>query len=127
MRGINRVTLLGNLGVDPDLQYTKRGIPVCNLRVVTNDVYTDGEGEQQAVAEWHNVTVWGSRGVQCDQQLVMSCTVYIEGRLESKRYNNKDGLHVRSWNVVADKVIFVTNKDDFEYVDEDDVVLAATP
>ena len=117
MRGINRVTLVGKLGLDPNLQYTKAGVPVCNLRVATNEVHTTPEGVQRSSVEWHNVTVWGQRGVAAAETLAKNCTVLIEGRLESKRYVAKNGLETRSWNVVAKNIVFLTTSQ----IDELDV------
>jgi len=119
VRGINKVTLLGNLGLDPDLRFTKAGAPVCNLRLATNTTHTDAGGVARTSVEWHNVTVWGAQGATAANKLVQGCSIYVEGRLESHRYTNKDGQEVRSWNVVANEVIFVTTKDDFVYDDED--------
>ena len=118
MRGVNQVTLLGNLGIDPDLRHTKSGIPVCNLRLCTNTQHVDANNQTRNVAEWHNVTVWGTQGTQTANQLIQGCTVMVQGRLESHRYINKEGQEVRSWNVVANDVIFLTTKDDFEFDDE---------
>jgi single-strand DNA-binding protein len=118
MRGINRVTLLGKLGLDPDLQHTGSGVPVCNLRVATNEMYTDSSGERRSAVEWHNVTVWGQRGVAASKKLCTGCTVMIEGRLESHKYTTKAGMEARSWNVVAKNIIFLTTEDEFEYEDE---------
>jgi single-strand DNA-binding protein len=113
MKGINQVMLLGNLGLDPDLRYTKAGTPVCNLRVATNTSYEDASSQPRLSVEWHNVTVWGSQGVAAAGRLVQGCAVLVHGRLESHRYFNKEDQEVRSWNVVANDVIFITTKDDF--------------
>ena len=117
MRGVNEVRLLGNLGIDPDLRHTKTGVPVCNLRVCTNTQYADANNQTRSLAEWHNVTVWGSLGAQTANKLIQGCSVWLRGRLESHRYTNKEGNEVRSWNVVAEDIIFLTTKDDFEFDD----------
>ena len=118
MQGINRVTLLGNLGLDPELRRTRAGVPVCNIRLATNDTYEDADGMKQKSVEWHNVTVWGSKGVAAKHNLIKGCTIYLEGRLESHRYTNKEGIDTRSWNVVVDKLVYVTTKADF-YPEDD--------
>lgn len=107
MRGINRVTLLGKLGLDPNLQYTKAGVPVCNLRLATNEVHTAPDGVARSTVEWHNVTVWGQRGVTASEVLSQNCTVLVEGRLESKKYVTKAGAETRSWNIVASNIVFL--------------------
>lgn len=119
MRGINRVTLLGKLGLDPDLQYTKAGVPVCNMRLATNEIFTDPNGEQRSLVEWHNVTLWGQRAIAAAEQLAKNCTLLVEGRLESHRYTTKTGLETRSWNIVARNVVFITTKDKLTTVPED--------
>ena len=111
MRGINRVTLLGKLGLDPDLQHTKAGVPVCNLRLATNEVFIDPNGEQRSTVEWHNITVWGQRGVSAANHLSKGSAILVEGRLESHRYMTKGGLETRSWNIVARNVVFLTTSD----------------
>ncbi len=115
MRGINEVRLMGNLGLDPDLRYTKSGVPVCNLRLATNTTYVDAGNRVRTSMEWHNVTVWGAQGATTANKLIEGCTIHVRGRLESHRYLNKEGHEVRSWNVIADDVIFITTKEDFEY------------
>ena len=107
MRGVNKVTLLGRLGLDPNLQYTKAGVPVCNIRLATNEVFTDSDGEEQSLVEWHNVTVWGQRGLSASQRLTKGSVLYVEGRLESHRYTTKTGVETRSWNVVAKNIVFL--------------------
>ena len=118
MRGINRVQLLGKLGLDPDLQHTNAGVPVCNLRVATNEMFTNASGTKQTAVEWHNVTVWGKLGTIAARRLCTGCAVYVDGRLESHKYTNKNGQESRSWNVVAEKIIFLSTEDDFEYEEE---------
>lgn len=110
MKGINRVTLVGKLGLEPNLQYTRAGVPVCNLRVATNEFFTTPNGEQKSIVEWHNVTVWGQRGVTAAELLQTNSAVFVEGRLESKRYVAKNGIETRSWNVVAQEILFLSDK-----------------
>tara|TARA_B100000519_G_C14090750_1_gene366200 strand:- start:469 stop:726 length:258 start_codon:yes stop_codon:yes gene_type:complete len=75
---------------------------------------------KQATVEWHNVTIWGTKGVAAHHNLSKGCTIYVEGRLESHRYKNREGHDIRSWNVVVEKIVYVTTKEDFEAYDDDD-------
>lgn len=90
-RGVNKVILIGNLAEDPRMNYTASGIAVCNLRLITNESYKDASGEWVERAEGHNIVAWGRLAEICNEYLSKGRQVYIEGSLQSRSYEAKDG------------------------------------
>ena len=90
-RGINKVTLIGNLGQDPELRYTGNGTPVCTLRLATTDVYKDKEGQLVEKTEWHSVVAWSRLAEICGQYLRKGSKVYFDGSLQTRSWEGKDG------------------------------------
>jgi single-strand DNA-binding protein len=89
--GMNRVTLLGNLGADPELRYTQGGAAVLNLRVATTESYLDRDGERKERTDWHNVVVWGKRAEGLSRILQKGSCVLVEGSLRTSSFEAKDG------------------------------------
>jgi single-strand DNA-binding protein len=104
---VNKVILIGNLGRDPELRYTPGGQPVCNLSVATTRVFNDRNNERREETEWHRVTVWGKQAEHCSQYLSKGRQVYVEGRLQTRSYEDKEGIKRYSTDVVADSVKFL--------------------
>lgn len=100
---VNRVTLLGNLGNDPELRYTKGGKAVCNLSLATS--YKPKEGAEQT--EWHKVVAWGADAENCQKFLKKGRQIYVDGRLTTRKYTDKAGAEQRSTEVMADRVVFI--------------------
>ncbi len=91
-RGVNKVILVGNLGVDPEVRYTQSGSPVANLRIATSDRWKDKQtGEPQERTEWHRVVLFGRLGEIAEQYLRKGSQVYIEGRLQTRKWQGQDG------------------------------------
>jgi single-strand DNA-binding protein len=107
MASVNKAILLGNLGRDPELRHTQGGKAVATLRIATNDVWTDASGERQERTEWHTVVVWGRQAENCNQYLKKGRTVYIEGRLQTRKWQDKEGKDRYSTEIVADRVQFI--------------------
>jgi single-strand DNA-binding protein len=108
MGSVNKVILVGNLGADPELKYTPSNRPVCNLSVATNEVFKDKSGQRQERTEWHRVTVWGDQAENCSKYLAKGRMVYLEGRLQTRSWDDKDGKKRYSTEVVADRVVFLS-------------------
>ena len=98
--GMNRVTLLGNLGADPELRYTSSGMPLLTMRLATNESYLDKNREVQERTEWHNLVVWGARAEALGRVLVKGDCVLIEGSLRTTSYE-KDGVKRSRTEVVV--------------------------
>jgi single-strand DNA-binding protein len=107
MASVNKVILIGNLGNDPELKYTPSNRPVCNLSLATNEVFKDKSGQRQERTEWHRVTVWGEQGETCSKYLTKGRSVYVEGRLQTRSWDDKDGKKRYSTDIVADRVVFL--------------------
>jgi single-strand DNA-binding protein len=107
MASVNKAIILGNLGRDPELRHTPGGKAVATLRIATNEVWTDQSGERQERTEWHTVVVWGRQAENCNQYLKKGRTVYIEGRLTTRKWQDKEGKDRYSTEIVADRVQFI--------------------
>jgi single-strand DNA-binding protein len=105
--GVNKVILLGNLGADPDLRYTPSGQAVCHLSVATHESWNDKNGQRQERTEWHRVIAWGKRAEVCSKYLTKGRQVFVEGRLQHRSYDDKDGIKRYTTEVVADNVQFI--------------------
>lgn len=100
-RGVNKVILIGHLGGDPELRYTPSGAAVANLRLATNEVWKDNEGNTQERTEWHRVVLWRKLAEIAGQYLKKGMQVYVEGRLQTRSWEDKDGVKRYSTDIVA--------------------------
>lgn len=90
-RGVNKVTLIGHLGGDPELRYTANGTAVANLRICTNESYKDKQGNNVEKSEWHSCVAWARLAEICGEYLKKGALVYVEGSLQTRSYDDKDG------------------------------------
>lgn len=88
---LNKVMLIGNLGADPETRFTQDGTCVCNLRLATTEKFKNRAGEQQEKTEWHRVVLWGRLGEIANQYLKKGARVYIEGKIETRKWQDRDG------------------------------------
>jgi single-strand DNA-binding protein len=101
-RGLNKVMIIGNLGRDPEVRYTAGGSAVANLRIATTESWRDKQtGEKKENTEWHSVVLFGKLGEIAGEYLKKGRTVYIEGRLQTRKYQDKDGQDRYSTEIVA--------------------------
>lgn len=107
MGSVNKVILVGNLGADPELKYTPSNKAVCNLSVATNETWKDKEGTKQERVEWHRIVVWNEAAENCSTYLKKGRTVYVEGRLQTRKWTDKEGRERYSTEVMADRVVFL--------------------
>lgn len=105
--GVNKVILVGHLGADPDMRYTPSGQGVCELRLATSESWNDKNGQRQERTEWHRVVVWGKRAEICSKYLAKGRQVYIEGRIQTRNYDDKDGNKRYITEVIAADVQFL--------------------
>lgn len=107
---LNRVTLIGNLGGDPDLRYTPSGAAVCELRLATSEKWTGKDGQKNEKTEWHRVIVWGKTAEIAAKYLGKGQETCIEGRLQTRDYEAKDGTGKRYvTEVVCDRLVLLRN------------------
>lgn len=112
MNGINRVTLLGNLGADPELRYTQGGTAVLNIRIATPERFNGKDGQWTERTEWHNVVIWGKRGEALANILRKGSSVLVEGTLRTTSYDAKDGGKRYKTAVNATNVILCGGRND---------------
>jgi len=91
MRGLNKVMLIGRLGRDPELRYTAGGQPYVRFSIATDESWTDRNGERQTRTEWHNIVGWRKLAEICNQYLSKGRLVYIEGRLQTRQWEDQSG------------------------------------
>ena len=104
---VNKVILIGNLGAKPELKVLPSGQALCELRLATNDVYTDKAGVKQEKVEWHRIVVWGKQAENCAKYLDKGRSIYVEGRLQTRSWDDKDGNKKYMTEVVAERVQFL--------------------
>lgn len=106
-RGLNKVILIGNLGRDPELRRTSSGAAVCTLNLATNASYTDRDGNRVDTTEWHRVVVWGRMAETCDAYLQAGRRVYVEGSLQTRTWEDREGRSRTTTEVKARRVDFL--------------------
>jgi single-strand DNA-binding protein len=107
MAGVNKAILVGNLGRDPELRYTQNGQAVVNFTLATSETWTDKSGERVERTEWHRIVVWGKTGEMCAQYLSKGRTVYVEGRIQTREWEDKDGNKRYTTEINAQTVNFI--------------------
>ena len=112
MRGINRVMLIGNLGKDPELQYLEGNIAVAKFPLATTETFKDKGGKLISQTEWHTVTLWRGLAELSQKFLRKGSLVYIEGRLRTRNWEDKDGNKKSATEVVGDNLIMLDKRTD---------------
>ena len=107
MASLNKVFVMGNLGSDPEVKMTPSGQAVANFNVATNENWTDKSGNRQERTEWHRIVVWGRQAEQCGQYLRKGRTAFIEGRLQTRQWEDQNGQKRYTTEIVANFVQFV--------------------
>jgi single-strand DNA-binding protein len=107
MGSVNKVILVGNLGRDAELRYTPGGAAVATLNMATTEVWTDKGGQRQEKTEWHRVVFWGKVAESLTEYLTKGKQVYIEGRLETRQWNDKDGNKRYTTEIRGDRVVLL--------------------
>lgn len=104
---INKVILIGNLGSDPEVKYTPSGTAVANFNIATNESWNSKDGKKEEKTEWHRIVVWSKLAELCGEYLAKGRTVYVEGRLQTREWNDKDGNKRYTTEIVANTVQFL--------------------
>jgi single-strand DNA-binding protein len=107
MGSVNKVILVGNLGRDAELRYTPGGAAVAKFSVATTEVWNDKSGQRQERTEWHNIDLWGKQAESLSEYLVKGKQVYVEGRLQTDEYTDKEGNKRKSTKVRCDRVVLL--------------------
>lgn len=106
-RGLNKVMLIGNLGRDPEMRYTPSGRPVTSFSLATSRTWTTPEGERREETEWFNVVAWSNLAEICKQYLTKGQQVYVEGRLQTRRWEDPEGKKHSAIEVVANEMVML--------------------
>ena len=109
-RGLNKVMIIGHLGRDPEMRYTPSGRPVTTFTVATNRTWNSADGEKHSETEWFNVVCWGNLAEICKQYLTKSQQVYIEGRLQTRRWEDGDGNKHANVEIVASEMMILGDR-----------------
>jgi len=110
-KSVNKVTLIGRLGKDPELKYTASGTPFCRFSMATDDVWNDkNSGERQEKTEWHNIVAWDRLAEICNQYLTKGQLVYIEGALQTREWDDQDGNKRRITEIRARDMVMLGSK-----------------
>ena len=110
MRSLNQINLIGNLGGDPELRYTSKGVAVCEFSIATNTAWkVDGETKEQV--EWHKVIAWRKLGEIASSYLKKGSKVFVSGKMQYRTYQDKNDQRRDVAEVVADELIFLDPKD----------------
>lgn len=111
MASLNKAMIIGRLGVDPELRYTQNNRAVVTLKVATDSSYTDKSGEKVENTEWHRVVVWGKQAESCDRYLKKGRLVYVEGNIQTRKWQDKDGNDRYITEIRAQRVQFLDRGD----------------
>jgi single-strand DNA-binding protein len=118
MPSLNKLTIIGNVGNEPEMRFTPNGKPVTSFSVATNWLYTSSEGERRQETEWFNVVAWNRLAEQCNQFLAKGRLVYVEGRIHTRNWEGQDGLQHSRIEVIASRVIFLEKRGASTYTEE---------
>src|ERR671914_2656472 len=108
MGSVNKVILVGNLGRDAELRYTPGGSPVATLNLATTEVWNDKAGQRQEKTEWHRVILWGKTAESLNEYLTKGKQIYVEGRLQTRQWEDKDGNKKYTTEIRGDRVVLLS-------------------
>ncbi len=110
MSGVNKVILLGNLGKDPEVRYLDSGVAVANFSLATTENYRNKQGERVSQTEWHNVVFWRGLAEVAEKYLKKGDSIYLEGKIRTRKWEDKDGNTRYSTEVLADNMTMLGKK-----------------
>jgi len=105
---VNKVMLIGRLGRDPEMRYTPAGTAVCNFTMATDEYFKDKSGERQKRTEWHRIVAWAKLAEQCSKLLNKGKLAYVEGRLQTREWDDRDGNKRRTTEIVIQRMQILT-------------------
>jgi single-strand DNA-binding protein len=112
MASVNKVILIGNLGRDPELRYTNSGQPVANFTMATTENWTNRSGEREQRTEWHRIVAWGRLAEICGEHLSKGKQVYVEGRLQTREWEDREGNKRRTTEITAQQILMMGRRGD---------------
>jgi len=124
---LNKAMLIGNLGADPESRFTQKGTCVCNIRLATTERFKNRDGERQERTEWHRVVLWGRLGEIANEYLHKGSRVYIEGRIETRKWTDRDGNDRYTTEIRANEMKMLSSRDAGGSGDQTDAQADAPP
>jgi len=108
---INKVTLIGHLGGDPEVRHLENGVIVARFSLATNEFYKDKDGNMQSPTEWHNIVVWREQAERAEKQLKKGSLVYVEGKISYRKYTGQDGVERNVTDIVSNTFRILDRKE----------------
>lgn len=110
MIGLNKMTVIGNVGTDPEMRFTPGGAPVTSFRIATSRSYTTPDGEKKQETEWFDVVTWNRLAENCNQFLTKGQRAYVEGRIRTRSWEGQDGQKHSRIEIIANRVLFLDRR-----------------
>jgi len=120
MAGVNKVILIGNLGKDPEVRHLEGGAAVANFPLATTETFKDKNGNRQEQTEWHNIVVWRGLAEVAEKYLKKGMTIYLEGKLRTRSWDDKEGNKRYTTEVVGDSFTMLSKRDNTSQTPSDD-------
>ncbi len=112
MRGVNKVTLLGNLGKDPEIHFSEQNVPMARFTLATTESYRDKNGQIQSQTEWHNIVLWRGLAEFSQKYLHKGSYIFLEGKIRSRNWDDKEGNRRHITEIIGDNLILLDKKTD---------------
>jgi single-strand DNA-binding protein len=109
MGSVNKAILVGNLGRDAELRYTSGGSPVASVRLATTERFTDRDGQKREDTQWHDVVIWGKTAESLHEYLTKGKQIYVEGRIQTRKWTDKEGKERYNTEIRADRVVLLSS------------------
>jgi single-strand DNA-binding protein len=119
MSGVNKVILVGNLGKDPEVRYLDSGVAVANFSLATTENYKNKEGERVSQTEWHNIVFWRGLAEVAEKYLKKGDSVYVEGKIRTRKWEDKEGNTRYSTEILADNMTMLGKKNSKETLNQE--------
>jgi single-strand DNA-binding protein len=112
MNGLNKAILIGNLGADPEIRYTQNGTPQVRFNLATNESWIDRDGNREVRTEWHRIVAWRKLAETCNQYLSKGKQVYIEGKIQTRTWEDANGVKKWTTEIVASTMLMLGRAED---------------
>lgn len=107
MGSVNKAILVGNLGRDAEMRFTAGGTPVATVSLATTEKFTDRDGQRREDTQWHRVVIWGKMAESLNEYLTKGKQIYVEGRIQTREWTDKEGKPAKTTEIRADKIVFL--------------------
>ena len=107
MGSVNKAILVGNLGRDAEMRFTAGGTPVATVSLATTERFTDREGQKREDTQWHRIVIWGKTAESLHEYLTKGKQIYVEGRIQTREWDDKDGKKQRTTEIRADRIVLL--------------------